>query len=742
MMKNTKVTFFVVAAMLASVACIAPRVQAQTFVKSHASALILPGSGTDITHTMTITAPSLSGNPSITLPGASLVFPATNGSGVLTNDGSGTLTWTPAATGSVTAVSVASANGFAGSSSGGATPALTISTSVSGLLKGNGTAISAATSGTDYSAGTSALSTGILKSTTTTGALTIAVAADFPTLNQNTTGSAASFTGSLAGDVTGTQGATSVGKILGNTVPANAAGVLTNNGTGTLSWTSPSAGSVTAVSVASANGFAGSSSGGSTPALTISTSVSGLLKGNGTAISAATSGTDYSAGTSALSTGILKSTTTTGALTIAVAADFPTLNQNTTGSAASFTGSLAGDVTGTQGATSVGKLLGNSIPANAAGALTNNGTGTLSWSPALTDPMTTTGDIIYSSNNSGTATRLAIGGSNTVLAGGTTPHYVTLGTDTSLVGNGIGTSFGVNLGHSDSWTVPQYFAGAGINTTTPAVGLDINSDYATRATTNSSTGATLNNISTLGTSNITITSEAANFTITGFANGHDGKHLRIYNKSGHNMTIANESASSTLGNRINTLAGADITLVGAGSVEFVYDSNSSNEWVAASTLATQVTGIVGTPQNLLRATNKSYSSGTLTNDTDFAWSTGKNETWEVDGVLDVIGSSSTATLGISINSPGTPAPMSIAVNGLNVGTSASNGIGTALLTTNGTVISPDMSVGSKESIIYVHGVFTTDTTTAGTTYFQFNLNGGTGSVTVQSHSYLRVTRLF
>jgi hypothetical protein len=42
-------------------------------------------------------------------------------------------------------------------------------------------------------------------------------AADVPTLNQNTTGSAASFTGSLAGDVTGMQGATSVSKITGAT---------------------------------------------------------------------------------------------------------------------------------------------------------------------------------------------------------------------------------------------------------------------------------------------------------------------------------------------------------------------------------------------------------------------------------------------------------------------------------------------------------------------------------------------
>ena len=63
-----------------------------------------------------------------------------------------------------------------------------------GVLKATGGVLSAATSGTDYSLGTSALLTGILKSTTGTGALTIAIASDFPTLNQNTTGSAATLT--------------------------------------------------------------------------------------------------------------------------------------------------------------------------------------------------------------------------------------------------------------------------------------------------------------------------------------------------------------------------------------------------------------------------------------------------------------------------------------------------------------------------------------------------------------------
>lgn len=79
--------------------------------------------------------------------------------------------------GSVTSVSVVSANGLAGTvATATTTPAITLSTTITGLLKGNATAISAATAGSDYSAGTSALATGIVKSTTSTGALSIASA--------------------------------------------------------------------------------------------------------------------------------------------------------------------------------------------------------------------------------------------------------------------------------------------------------------------------------------------------------------------------------------------------------------------------------------------------------------------------------------------------------------------------------------------------------------------------------------
>jgi hypothetical protein len=69
---------------------------------------------------------------------------------------------------------------------------------------------------------------------------------------------------------------------LNNNAITNGAGYTTNVGT------------VTSVSVVSANGLAGSvATATSTPAITLTTSITGVLKGNGTAISAAVAGTDY-----------------------------------------------------------------------------------------------------------------------------------------------------------------------------------------------------------------------------------------------------------------------------------------------------------------------------------------------------------------------------------------------------------------------------------------------------------------
>lgn len=235
----------------------------------------------------------------------------------------------------------------------------------------------------------------------------------------NTSGSAASFTGTLVGDVGGTQGATLIGanvvtnakaaQMAAHTFKGNITGSTANatdltaaqltaalnlfntslqglvppsggssaeylSADGTFSTpTGTGIGTVTTVSVVSINGLAGTvANPTSTPAISLSTTITGLLKGNGTAISAAAAAditgqliTGYTsgAGTVAATDSILQainklngnalllapiaSPTFTGTVTA------PTFVGALTGTATNFSGSLVGDVTGTQGATAI-----------------------------------------------------------------------------------------------------------------------------------------------------------------------------------------------------------------------------------------------------------------------------------------------------------------------------------------------------------------------------------------------------
>jgi hypothetical protein len=78
---------------------------------------------------------------------------------------------------------------------------------------------------------------------------------------------------------------------------------LGSNGTITA-WVSCGAGTVSTVSIITANGFAGTvANATSTPAITLSTSITGILQGNGTAISAATIGNLTDTGTDGITVG-------------------------------------------------------------------------------------------------------------------------------------------------------------------------------------------------------------------------------------------------------------------------------------------------------------------------------------------------------------------------------------------------------------------------------------------------------
>jgi len=114
---------------------------------------------------------------------------------VLTATTGGAPTWaSPATSGTVTSVSVVSANGFAGTvATATTTPAITLTTSITGVIKGNGTAISAAVANTDYQ--------GVSAPVTQTANFTVA-ATDVWLIN-NKTGSACTVTLPAASSWTG-----------------------------------------------------------------------------------------------------------------------------------------------------------------------------------------------------------------------------------------------------------------------------------------------------------------------------------------------------------------------------------------------------------------------------------------------------------------------------------------------------------------------------------------------------------
>lgn len=87
------------------------------------------------------------------------------------------------------------------------------------------------------------------------------------------------------------------------------------------------------------------------------------------------------------------------------------------------------------------------------------------------------------------------------------------------------------------------------------------------------------NISTPVSSSTRLTGPTAVFSIGGFTGGVDGYRLAVYNTVAFAMTIKNEDASSTAGNRIKTLTGADVTLrAGTSMCELQYDATDAR-WI-------------------------------------------------------------------------------------------------------------------------------------------------------------------
>ena len=323
--------------------------------------------------------------------------------------------WTEVGAGTVISVAVATANGFAGTvSSPTLSPIITLSTTVSGLLKGNGTELSAATAGIDYvepgpyTASGLTLATARLLGRTTasvgaaeeitvgngltlasgslinaapdqvvalTGGTAISVTGSYPSFTVTNTApdQVVSLTGAGTTTVTGTYPSftitsndstagtvTSVNASGGTTGMSFTGGPITSAGTltlnGTLAIANGGTGATDAVAALTNLGaYPASNPSGFTSNVGTVTSVSGTGTVSGLSLSGTVTSTGSLTlgGTLAVLPSNFASQTANTVLAAPngsagtptfraiVAADIPTLNQNTTGTASNVTGIVA-----------------------------------------------------------------------------------------------------------------------------------------------------------------------------------------------------------------------------------------------------------------------------------------------------------------------------------------------------------------------------------------------------------------
>ncbi len=116
----------------------------------------------------------------------------------------------------------------------------------------------------------------------------------------------------------------------------------------------------------------------------------------------------------------------------------------------------------------------------------------------------------------------------------------------------------------------------GIGTTSPDTRMDIAGDIATKENSIVLTGNS-NNVAIGNFTFIRITGPTANYDITGFAGGVDGKMLIVVNNTGFSVSFRDANSGSLAANQLSLNNNADITLAKNGGAIFIY-SAALSKW--------------------------------------------------------------------------------------------------------------------------------------------------------------------
>ena len=311
-----------------------------------------------------------------------------------------------------------------------------------------------------------------------------------------------------------------------------AAGQSVRINAGNTAWEAytPSSGTVSSISVVSANGLAGTvATATTTPAITLSTTITGVLKGNGTAISAATAGTDYVApGT---------------ATTFTAAQNFAASGITLKGSSTGITTFASANASVTNYTVTFPAATGTVLTTAAAVQAIEGGTGQTSYA---------VGDLLYASTTTALSKLADVATGNSLISGGVgvAPSWGKIGLTTHVSGTLAVANGGTNL---TTYTANGVLYASGTTTLANGSVLTFNGSTlgvngvsigrgASAVATNTAVGTTTLNANTTGDLNTAVGYQALATNTTGVSNTAVGYNALNLNSLGNWNTAVGRHA--------------------------------------------------------------------------------------------------------------------------------------------------------------------------------------------------------